>query len=76
MKLSEYIAQLQTLLATNGDLDVMAHNMCSTVCGACRPAHAASIKHLAIISKRERTARLYSTSYDAAETKGTPVVML
>ena len=58
MTIAGYIAELEKIKAEHGDLYVYERDPLSTVYGAVRVAHGATVEHLAILGKRERSVRI------------------
>ena len=58
MIISEYIEELEAIKAEHGDLYVYERDPLSTVYGAVRVAHGATVERLAIPGKRERAVRI------------------
>ena len=58
MTIGEYIKELEAIKAEHGDLYVYERDPLSTVYGAVRVAHGATVERLAIPGKRERAVRI------------------
>jgi hypothetical protein len=75
MKASEYIKQIEALIAEHGDLEVMTYGM-SQMANAAMSAYAPQLAYKAILNSRERQEKFYSQYCDEPSRKGEKVIKI